>query len=119
MQEDPWSDRAIEGNLYDPSSFFADQDSSLAHVDRVIDAKMDEIYRSLPGDRLSLILSGTGTVGATVWLSLAGTRWAIAPGIVTLAIVAVWIIAVSPSPRQHQPPPESDAEPEPIPAPRD
>ncbi|MYS22575.1 MULTISPECIES: hypothetical protein [unclassified Streptomyces] len=115
MLEDPWSDRAIAAHLYDPSAFFTDQDSSLAHVDRVIDARMDEIYRSLPGDRLSLFLSATGTVAATVWLSFAGTRWAIAPGVVTLAIVAVWIIAVSPNPRRRPLPPETDDEPEPFP----
>lgn len=105
---DPWSQSFVDDHMYEPAGFYSDRESSLAQVDNAIDARMTEIYRSLPGERLGFIASLAGTVAATVWLTLLGTMWAIIPGVITLSIAAVWIIAGSSS---------STASPEPTPLP--
>ncbi|WP_225824824.1 hypothetical protein [Streptomyces naphthomycinicus] len=99
----PWSEDAVNTHLHEPSVFYTDREGSLAQVGRAIDARMAEIYRSLPGERLSFVVSLAGTVAATVWLALAGTLWAIGPGVLTVGIVVVWITAGSSG---RTPPPE-------------
>ncbi|MFE7030919.1 hypothetical protein ACFU9Y_11465 [Streptomyces sp. NPDC057621] len=102
----------MDAHLFEPATFYTDRESSLAQVDRAIDARMAEIYRSLPGERLSFVVSLAGTIAATVWLTLLGTKWAIVPGVITLGIAAVWIIAGSPG-RIPPPPPEPTPRPRP------
>ncbi|MEU0600567.1 hypothetical protein ABZ484_20350 [Streptomyces sp. NPDC006393] len=99
----PWTEAAVEAHLREPSSFYTDQASSLAQVNASIDARMAEIYRSLPGERLSFSLSLAGTLAGAVWLAVAGTLWAIAPGVITVGIVVVW--ATAGTRRQPAPPP--------------
>jgi hypothetical protein len=97
----------VEAHLYDPSTFYASQERSLAQVDRAVDARMAAIYDSLPGERLSFSLSLAGTMGGVAWLAVAGTAWAIAPGVIAVGIVVVWIIAGTrrrPVPPTHLPP---------------
>jgi hypothetical protein len=88
--------------MRDPSSFYTSHASSLAQVDASIDGRMAEIYRSLPGERLSFTLSLAGTLAGAAWLTVAGSFWAIAPGTVTIGIVAIWVTAGT---RRPAPPP--------------
>ncbi|WP_406282587.1 hypothetical protein [Streptomyces sp. NBC_00209] len=115
--EDPWSPEAVEGHLFPPDTFYTDRESSLAQADRGIDARMADIYRSLPGETLGFSLSAAGAVGATGWLAWAGTWWAAAPGGLTMAIAAVWVTAGTAG-RRPGPRPEPEPEPRPRPHPR-
>ncbi|ALO91262.1 hypothetical protein SHL15_0046 [Streptomyces hygroscopicus subsp. limoneus] len=107
----PWTEAAVEVHLREPSTFYTNQASALAEVDASIDARMAEIYQSLPGERLSFSLSLAGTLAGSVWLAVAGTLWAIAPGMITIGIIVVWVTAGTRR-RPAPPPPAPSPRPE-------
>jgi hypothetical protein len=86
-----WSTGAIEDSLYPVSSFYTPSDQAIRQADQRFDAERS-LYQQ-ESSTTTLLAAAAGSLGVMVAAWIAGSLWAIVPGIV--AAMSLTLVLVS------------------------